>query len=177
VAYRLAHTEAALRDLQALPREMFGRVDARILALADNPRPRGAERIRGTRGALRVRVVDYRILYTVDDAQQIVTIGRIGLGAMCTEDYNSSRKTEETRFIALRQERVDTAEIACHLPNTAAPGQSRGYRLQQLWEGRDDTLAPANFAGITRPHSMAGGGCPIQHLTHMAHFEAGEKKR
>jgi mRNA interferase RelE/StbE len=78
VAYRLAHTEAALRDLQALPREMFRRVDARILALADNPRPRGVERIRGTRGALRLRVGDYRILYSVDDAQQVVTIGRIG---------------------------------------------------------------------------------------------------
>ena len=78
MAYRLVHTEAALRDLQALPREVFRRVDARILALADNPRPHGAERIRGTRGALRLRVGDYRILYSVDDAQQVVTIGRIG---------------------------------------------------------------------------------------------------
>jgi mRNA interferase RelE/StbE len=78
VAYRLAHTEAALRDLQALPREVFRRVDARILALADQPLPRRAERIRGTRGALRLRVGDYRILYIVDDAQQTVTIGRVG---------------------------------------------------------------------------------------------------
>jgi mRNA interferase RelE/StbE len=78
VAYRLAHTEAALRDLQALPRDIFRRVDARILALAYNPQPRGAERIRGTRGARRLRVGDYRILYTVDDAQQVVTIGLVG---------------------------------------------------------------------------------------------------
>jgi mRNA interferase RelE/StbE len=77
VAYRLPHTEAALRDLQALPREIFRRVDARILALADNPRPRGTERIRGTRGGLRLRVGDYWILYRVDDAQQVVTIGRV----------------------------------------------------------------------------------------------------
>jgi mRNA interferase RelE/StbE len=75
VAYRLAHTEAALRDLQALPREIFRHVDARILALTDNPRPRGTERIRGTRSGLRPRMGDYRILYRVDDAQQIVTIG------------------------------------------------------------------------------------------------------
>jgi mRNA interferase RelE/StbE len=78
VAYRLAHTEAALRDLQALPQEIFRRIDARILALANNPRPRGTERIRGTRGGLRLRVGDYRILYSVDDAQQVVTIGRVG---------------------------------------------------------------------------------------------------
>jgi mRNA interferase RelE/StbE len=62
VAYRLAHTEVVLRDLQALPREIFRRVDVRLLALADNPRPRGIERIRGTRGGLRLRVGDYRIL-------------------------------------------------------------------------------------------------------------------
>jgi mRNA-degrading endonuclease RelE of RelBE toxin-antitoxin system len=65
VAYRLAHTEAALHDLQALPQEIFRPVDARILALAGNPRPRGTERIRGTRCGLRLRVGDYRILYRV----------------------------------------------------------------------------------------------------------------
>jgi mRNA interferase RelE/StbE len=77
VAYRLTHTAKALRDLQALPREIFTRVDARIMALAETPRPRGVERVQGTPGGLRVRVGDYRILYTVDDAQQVVTIGRV----------------------------------------------------------------------------------------------------
>jgi mRNA-degrading endonuclease RelE of RelBE toxin-antitoxin system len=45
--------------------------------LAENPRPRGVERIQGTHGGLRVRVGDYRILYTVDDAQQVATIGLV----------------------------------------------------------------------------------------------------
>jgi mRNA-degrading endonuclease RelE of RelBE toxin-antitoxin system len=77
VAYRLAHTEAALRDLQALPQEIFRPVDARILALADNPWPRRIERVRGTRGGLRLCVGDYRVLDRVDDAQQVVAIGRV----------------------------------------------------------------------------------------------------
>jgi mRNA interferase RelE/StbE len=78
VAYRLEITPAAERDLRALPAAILARLDARIRALADNPRPRGAERIRGRRGGLRLRVGDYRILYTVDDAQQMVIIGRVG---------------------------------------------------------------------------------------------------
>jgi mRNA interferase RelE/StbE len=78
VAYRLEITPAAARDLRALPTAVLARVDARIRALTDNPRPRGAEPIRGRRGGLRVRVGDYRILYTVDDAQPMVTIGRVG---------------------------------------------------------------------------------------------------
>jgi mRNA interferase RelE/StbE len=70
-------TPAAQRDLQALPRDILVRIEARLQALAENPRPRGVERIQGTQGGLRVRVGDYRILYTVDDAQQVVTIGRV----------------------------------------------------------------------------------------------------
>jgi mRNA interferase RelE/StbE len=77
VAYRLQDTAAARRDLQALPREILRRIEARIQALAEHPRPRGVERVRGTQGGLRVRAGDYRILYTVDDAQQVVTIGRV----------------------------------------------------------------------------------------------------
>jgi mRNA interferase RelE/StbE len=78
VAYRLEIMPAAERDLRALPASILARVDARIQGLADNPRPRGVEPIRGRRGGLRLRVGDYRILYTVDDAQQLVTIGRVG---------------------------------------------------------------------------------------------------
>jgi mRNA interferase RelE/StbE len=77
VAYRLAIRPAAERDLRALPPDMLARVDARIRALADQPRPHGVERLRGPQGGLRLRVGDYRILYDVDDAQQIVIIGRV----------------------------------------------------------------------------------------------------
>jgi mRNA interferase RelE/StbE len=77
VAYRLEDTAAARRDLQALQRDILIRIEARLQELAENPRPRGVERIRGTPGGLRVRVGDYRILYTVDDAEQVVTIGRV----------------------------------------------------------------------------------------------------
>ncbi len=77
MAYRLEDTAAARRDLQALPRDILIRVEASIQALAENPRPQGVERVQGTQGGLRVRLGDYRILYTVDDAQQVVTIGRV----------------------------------------------------------------------------------------------------
>jgi mRNA interferase RelE/StbE len=77
VAYRLEDTPAARRDLHALPRDMLIRIEARIQALAEDPRPRGVERVQGTPDGLRVRVGAYRILYTVDDAQQVVIIGRV----------------------------------------------------------------------------------------------------
>jgi mRNA interferase RelE/StbE len=77
VAYRLLIRPAAERDLRALTPTILERVDARIRALADNPRPRGFERLRGPQGGFRLRVGDYRILYDVDDAQHVVMIGRV----------------------------------------------------------------------------------------------------
>jgi mRNA interferase RelE/StbE len=77
VAYRLAIRPAAERDLRTLIPTILPRVDARIRELADNPRPRGSERLRGPQGGFRLRVGDYRILYDADDTQQVVIIGRV----------------------------------------------------------------------------------------------------
>jgi mRNA interferase RelE/StbE len=77
VAYRIEHTGAALQDLQALPPDILRRVDARMLTLAERPRPRGSEIIQGSRGLRRLRVGAYRVIYQVDDAQHVVTIARV----------------------------------------------------------------------------------------------------
>jgi mRNA interferase RelE/StbE len=77
VAYRLAIRPAAERDLRALPPAIRARVDAHIRALAETPRPRGVERLRGPQGGWRLRVGDYRILYDIDDGQQLVVMARV----------------------------------------------------------------------------------------------------
>ena len=66
-----------LRDLQALPPGILRHVDARILTLAEHPRPRGNETIQGSQGLRRLRVGAYRIIYRLDDANQVVTIARV----------------------------------------------------------------------------------------------------
>jgi len=68
-AYRIELTSAA-RD-----RERVARV---IDALALTPRPAGATALRGGPGLLRVRVGDFRVVYSVDDDARAVLIVRIG---------------------------------------------------------------------------------------------------
>jgi mRNA interferase RelE/StbE len=75
VAYRLEDTTAAQRDLQALPRDVLLRIEARIQALAEDPRPSGVQRLRGSQ-LWRLRVGDYRLIFAIDDAQQVVIIAR-----------------------------------------------------------------------------------------------------
>ena len=75
--YRLLLKPKAERDLRRLRRApaTFERVYEVILALAENPRPPRAKPLRGPDKWSR-RVGDYRIVYTIDDDAQEVTIFR-----------------------------------------------------------------------------------------------------
>jgi mRNA interferase RelE/StbE len=52
------------------------RITAAIDSLADDPRPPGAQKLAG-RDDYRIRVGDYRIVYAVDDDEQLVLVARI----------------------------------------------------------------------------------------------------
>ncbi len=59
-------------DLQRVPR-----VVAAIRALAEQPRPSGTRKLAGSEQAYRIRVGDYRVVYTVDDQERIVSVDRV----------------------------------------------------------------------------------------------------
>ena len=77
MAYGLVLTRAARKDLDRLPREVLERADPLILALADNPRPFGSEKLQGFENLYRLRLGKYRILYEIDKAASLVTIARV----------------------------------------------------------------------------------------------------
>ncbi len=64
--YNVEIKRSAEREMNRLPAEMHRRISERILALEDNPRPLGSRKLRGGE-AYRLRVGDYRVLYTSDD--------------------------------------------------------------------------------------------------------------
>lgn len=65
------------RSLDKLPAKDFGRVIEDIKQLAETPRPKGVEKIKNS-GLWRIRRGDYRIVYSIDDSEQLITILRIG---------------------------------------------------------------------------------------------------
>jgi mRNA interferase RelE/StbE len=77
LAYGLVLTRAARKDLDRLPREVLKRADPMFLALAENPRPFGSEKLQGFENLYRIRVGKYRILYEIDKAGSTVTIARV----------------------------------------------------------------------------------------------------
>lgn len=68
----------ARRALDTIDKAPRRRILERIAALADDPRPAGAVMLRGRHGDLRLRVGDYRVIYTVDDAILLVLVIDLG---------------------------------------------------------------------------------------------------
>ena len=75
--YALEIKQSAQKELDALDDALFKRIDRKILALADTPRPAGCKRLKGYKDQWRVRVGDWRVLYIIDDAAKLVSVTRI----------------------------------------------------------------------------------------------------
>jgi len=75
---RIALKPAAERDHAALEPKDRARLARKIDALAENPRPPGAEKLKGAKDLWRVRAGDYRVLYTIRDDVLVVLVIRVG---------------------------------------------------------------------------------------------------
>ncbi len=75
--YEVRFRKSAGKDLQRLDTTIQRRVLKAAELLADEPRPVGCKKLHGSEDAYRIRVGDYRIVYTVEDAVRIVAIERI----------------------------------------------------------------------------------------------------
>lgn len=76
-SYRLLIKPFAAKELEALPLKDCRRIATKIQHLASEPRPAGTEKLSGQE-KYRLRQGDYRVLYSVDDAQLAVVIVKIG---------------------------------------------------------------------------------------------------
>lgn len=75
--YAVEFRRSADKDLRRLAPTVQRRVLRAAETLANNPRPNGCRKLQGSENAFRIRVGDYRIIYTVDDVVLIVAIERV----------------------------------------------------------------------------------------------------
>jgi len=75
--YSLEVKPSAQKELDALDDTAFARIDRKILALADNPRPAGCKKLKGYKDYWRIRAGDWRVIYIVDDSAKRVHITRV----------------------------------------------------------------------------------------------------
>ena len=76
-SYSLTIKASAQKELDALRDDMFARIDPKIRALATAPRPAGCAKLSGYKDQWRVRVGDFQVIYSIDEADRRVTIIRV----------------------------------------------------------------------------------------------------
>ena len=72
--YSVVFARSARKELERLEVALGSRILRRIESLAKNPRPEGCRKLQGAANLWRIRIADYRVLYAVDDAAQIVDV-------------------------------------------------------------------------------------------------------
>jgi mRNA interferase RelE/StbE len=76
--YRIEVTRDAMRALAKLDKPVRRRVQVAIDRLGENPRPSGVIALQGLPDAYRLRVGNYRVIYTVDDCRLVVLVVDLG---------------------------------------------------------------------------------------------------
>ncbi|MHC4917120.1 MAG: type II toxin-antitoxin system RelE family toxin [Planctomycetota bacterium] len=69
---------SAAREFRKLERGVQQRLKPKIDSLAQDPRPRGAEKLSGGGELCRIRVGAHRVVYAVRDRELIVLVVRVG---------------------------------------------------------------------------------------------------
>jgi mRNA interferase RelE/StbE len=75
--YQLEITNTAHHQLRQLSPINLQRVHEAIGQLSRNPRPTGVKKLKGEIDFYRIRVGNYRILFEINDAAQLVVISRV----------------------------------------------------------------------------------------------------
>jgi len=76
--YKLRIEKGILGELKKYPPKIFKQLATKIFALSIDPRPQDARPLKDYSGGYRVDQGEYRILYTLDDREQLVSIFKVG---------------------------------------------------------------------------------------------------
>jgi mRNA interferase RelE/StbE len=77
MTYHIVIANSAKRDLRRLDSALQRRIAIRLQVFKGTPRPTGASKLRGRKDQWRIRVGDYRIIYEIDEDEQLVIVLRI----------------------------------------------------------------------------------------------------
>lgn len=78
MAYTVKLKPSAASSLAKLPHDIQKAIGAKISELEQAPRLYGVKKLKGSRGYLRIRAGDYRIIYEVDDKKMKILVRVIG---------------------------------------------------------------------------------------------------
>ena len=76
--YRILISKSAEKDLRRLSIGVFKRIAPKIDQLAENPKPSGCKKLKGSDQNLwRIRIGDYRVIYSIEVDIKVIDIRRV----------------------------------------------------------------------------------------------------
>ena len=76
--YEIQWKDSAKKELKNLDKAIINGLLAHIDLLAENPRPVTSKKLQGIDNFYRIRVADYRVVYSIEDDVLVVEIIRLG---------------------------------------------------------------------------------------------------
>ncbi|MBI4590826.1 MAG: type II toxin-antitoxin system RelE/ParE family toxin [Candidatus Rokubacteria bacterium] len=78
MAYTVEFLKTAERELAALPKDAQRQIARKIDALRENPRPAGVKLLHAEKRFYRLRVGDYRVIYSIEGKRLVILVIKIG---------------------------------------------------------------------------------------------------
>ena len=75
--YALFYKQSAAEELLQLPVSIALKIKEAINHLTENPRPQNCIKLKGAKNDYRIRIGNYRVVYTILDAVLMITIIKI----------------------------------------------------------------------------------------------------
>ncbi|MGH7976073.1 MAG: type II toxin-antitoxin system RelE family toxin [Limisphaerales bacterium] len=75
--YTITFARSARKELENLPANIADRILEKIESLAENPRLPSTIKLHGQKNLWRMRVGDYRVVYSIDDFSKMIDISII----------------------------------------------------------------------------------------------------
>lgn len=72
--YNICFKNSVEKDFKKLPHSVLHRVTKRVELLATDPFPRGVSKLSGSEHLYRIRVGDYRIIYSINDRKKLIIV-------------------------------------------------------------------------------------------------------
>jgi mRNA interferase RelE/StbE len=76
-SYRIEWKDSARKELRKLRREVIARVLVAVEGLSEEPRPSGCRKLQGANRTYRIRIGDYRVVYSIEDERLVIQVVRV----------------------------------------------------------------------------------------------------